>query len=94
VRYDRIAGASGARADRAGTLSRYKAFEGLEIPSIIAMERGASGTHDSMVIERVVSSPPLDGSMFTRPAAARWRNARRLQAGRRGVAEGSESPAR
>lgn len=70
----------------------YKTFDGLKIPSIIEVKRGTGETHDTMVIERVVLNSPLDDSTFAKPAAAHWRNARRLQA-QRAVPEDLESTA-
>jgi outer membrane lipoprotein-sorting protein len=96
VRYDRVTeGPVRLVAGRVVSVHYrdYKAFDGLEIPSIIEMDRGAGGTHDRMVIERVVLNSPLDDSTFTKPAAARWRNSRRLQARQLRMPEGSESPA-
>jgi hypothetical protein len=67
VRYDRPF-AAGEGRDRVSVFYRdYKAFEGLQVPSVIETSSGPGARPDRMVIERVTLNPPLDDRAFARP---------------------------
>jgi hypothetical protein len=75
IRSDRTAfNSAGKPAGTVATYYRdYKAFEGLQIPTIIETGVGSGQGTDQMVIERVVVNSPVDDRTFTRAAAVAGR---------------------
>jgi hypothetical protein len=70
VRYDRPSdGVIGTARSVSTFYSDYRAYEGLQVPSVIETGVGADSTPDRMMIERVVLNAPLDEARFEHPSA-------------------------
>jgi len=72
MRYDRQVGSAAGHPDTVSVYYRdYRAFEGVQIPLLIATISGNYKTKDQMHIDRVEINPPLQDALFAKPRVGR-----------------------